>query len=364
MFEAFAGRLAQSLLRQEFQPMQLRTLHDAPGNLLEATFIKLQNGIMYAVAVWRVRDAACAALTAQEAQFAAALATFGAANNCRSAMCFSVAALETPRDDLAARIDMAEDFFGQELYTIMYNADLTEPQLRFNPRQPASTLQMDRILSAALHDAPIALVDPAQQNHAPKVKKEWLVYLMLLLNAVVLTLMEMRGGSTNSEVLRLFGAVAYPFVFTDGEFFRLFTAMFLHIGLMHFVYNALSTYIFGTRVERHFGQVQFLVIYLASGLLGNVAQICYSQNSLAAGASGAVFGLMGATLAMTQITRKRLDGLSFYVMLIFMLVGLAHGFFEPNVGNAAHVGGLVTGYAIGLLFSLYERKQSLKNTEV
>ena len=112
------------------------------------------------------------------------------------------------------------------------------------------------------------------------------------------------GGSTQTDVLVRLGAKVTPLV-AAGEYWRLFTSMFLHIGVAHLFFNGYALLVVGTELERLLGWGRFLAIYLLSGLLGSLASYAFSAN-LSAGASGAIFGLIGALGAFFFLHRERL----------------------------------------------------------
>ena len=341
MFFPFAQRITHILTTQGFHP--------ASDSAMATTFLRQDGGVLYAFALWDIDSLGEAAFAAYESQLQQNLAAQSEQFGLRSVILFSVAACHAPSVQLLARLAEQETFYGQPVYTLSYIASLDDKQLHFDPA--ANMLHADEWLSAALrNDADTSLPAPRANStqHKPVVRHPWLTYAILLVNAIVLALMEFAGGSESISVLLRFGAVEYDAIIIEHEWHRLFTATFIHIGLAHFVYNAMSLFIFGTRVERHFGRVRFLAIYLLSGVIGNAAQLLF-PGAVSAGASGALFGLMGATLALAQITKKTIDGVSFYVILIFMVAGLAYGFVAPNIGNAAHIGGLVSGYLMGIL---------------
>ena len=107
--------------------------------------------------------------------------------------------------------------------------------------------------------------------------------------------MEMFGSSRNPYLLILFGAKYNPLIL-EGEWWRLITPMFLHIGLIHLVMNSFALYYLGTAVERIYGRYRFLFIYLFAGFAGTLASFLFSPDSISAGASGGIFGLFGALL--------------------------------------------------------------------
>lgn len=134
----------------------------------------------------------------------------------------------------------------------------------------------------------------------------------------------------------------------QGEFYRYITAMFLHIGFMHYFSNMLALYIFGTRVERYYGKVWFLAIFFIGGILAGFTSSIFLKTA-AVGASGAIFALMGAVTAYCIKTKRSADGFDLYFLIIFALVGLAFGGLDGRIDNIAHISGFVYGLAIGMI---------------
>jgi rhomboid protease GluP len=156
------------------------------------------------------------------------------------------------------------------------------------------------------------------------------------------------GGSTETEVLVRLGAKVTPLI-AAGEYWRLFTAMFLHIGIMHLFFNGYALLAIGTELERLFGAGRFTTIYLSAGLLGNLASYAFSPH-LAAGASGAIFGLIGALAAFFLLHRERLGtwGRTRLANIGFLIaINLFFGFTQPGIDNLAHLGGLLGGLGLG-----------------
>jgi rhomboid protease GluP len=143
-----------------------------------------------------------------------------------------------------------------------------------------------------------------------------------------------------------------PLAIAQGhQYWRLFTAMFLHAGLLHLALNMYGLYLFGSIIEATYGEVKFLAIYFAAGLMASVASFVFSDpHSVAVGASGAIFGLLGAWVAFNF--RRRGDAFaSANLRWALMLIGinLVLGFSIAGIDNFAHLGGLVTGATAGTL---------------
>jgi membrane associated rhomboid family serine protease len=172
---------------------------------------------------------------------------------------------------------------------------------------------------------------------------------LLGVNLAVFVLELVLGGSMDPGVLVRLGAMV-PVLVAQGEFWRLVTAMFLHVGILHIAFNALGLYLFGSLVESALGSARFIAIYLISGLCASAASFAFSApGTVAAGASGAVFGLLGAWLAF-NLRRRSLSLAQANIQGALMLIGinLALGFLLPGIDNVAHLGGLAAGVVAGL----------------
>lgn len=146
------------------------------------------------------------------------------------------------------------------------------------------------------------------------------------------------------------------------EYWRILTATFLHMDTEHLFNNMILLGFMGAMLEKIIGHLPFTVIYFLSGIGGNVLSLCvkWYQNDWAVslGASGAVFGLDGLLLAIVLILRDRVD-IPLNRVVIMIVLSLYSGFASANVDNAGHVGGLIVGFLISVLFCIVKR---LKHT--
>lgn len=188
-------------------------------------------------------------------------------------------------------------------------------------------------------------------------------YLMLGLLALIFVTAEALGGSTDNKVLLRLGANYRPLV-EQGEVWRLVTANFLHIGSIHLAVNALSLFAVGPTLEKLFGTWKFLAIYVVAGIAGAGASFLFNPDVPSAGASGAIFGLLGAMLILGihhqdaipkhhKKSMRDLAGIMLVINLGFGLVSAAVNHFfgpiVPQIDNFAHLGGLVGGTAMAAL---------------
>lgn len=133
------------------------------------------------------------------------------------------------------------------------------------------------------------------------------------------------------------------------ELYRLVTSVFLHAGLIHLLCNMYSLYIIGPQLESFFGKVKYSIIFIASGIIGNLLSMAFLQdNVVSIGASGAIFGLLGSLLYFGYHYRVYLSGVIKSQIIPLIILNLALGFMIAGINNLAHIGGLVGGILISM----------------
>jgi len=175
----------------------------------------------------------------------------------------------------------------------------------------------------------------------------FLTYALIIINLMIgaATLL---GGDNIFRLAMAFG-VLFPQFVVEGEHYRLFSYMFLHADFVHLINNCFSLYIFGSRVERFYGLSKTLIIYLATGILAGVVSVLFVPFPTI-GASGAVFGLLGAMLALARRSKADIVGLNYPAILVLSGISLGLGFMRPEINNHAHAGGFVAGFVLGMMF--------------
>ncbi len=147
----------------------------------------------------------------------------------------------------------------------------------------------------------------------------------------------------------------------QGEYWRVFTAMFLHSEMNHLFSNMLLVFFLGAMLEKEVGHLFLGVTYLLSGIGGNLLSLMHKVHmgipNPSIGASGAAFGLDGLMLALVLISGRRMTAVSPIQIVGVIGFSLYSGFTTPHIDNAAHVGGLVIGFILGLILSIFIRKQ-------
>lgn len=178
----------------------------------------------------------------------------------------------------------------------------------------------------------------------------FMTYLFLAIQLIVFLLMTLNGGSTNVLTLILFGAKFNPAI-VGGEYWRLLTPIFIHIGFTHLLVNSITLYYLGTQMEIIYGSFRFALIYLLSGLMGNLMSFAFSD-SVSAGASTSLFGLFAAAIVLGRMYPQNYAiqqmARNFTVLIV---LNFAVGFFSSSVDNFGHLGGVIGGILAALFVS-------------
>lgn len=200
-----------------------------------------------------------------------------------------------------------------------------------------------------------------------KRKLPWVTTILVAVNVVIFLLTDLVFFGEQDRI-GYYMALNPVLVTKYGEYWRLITSMFYHFNIEHVLFNMLSLYFVGAMLEPFFGRVRFAILYFASGLLADVATIIYNslivrENAevvFSAGASGAVYGLLGAYVGIMVYFRERLskgDRIRIPLMVLILLFG---NISQEGVGHEAHFGGFIAGALLGLLYCMYLRKRKEK----
>lgn len=180
-------------------------------------------------------------------------------------------------------------------------------------------------------------------------KKPIVTYSLLVINILIFLILVLLGGGIleiNPNLLYKFGALV-NFDAMDRnpiELYRLFTSIFLHAGLFHLLCNMYSLYVIGPQLESFYGKTKFLIIYILSGIIGNLLSIIFLGDSyVSVGASGAIFGLLGSLLYFGYHYRIYLSSVIKSQIIPLILLNLLIGFALAGINNFAHIGGLIGG---------------------
>ena len=169
-------------------------------------------------------------------------------------------------------------------------------------------------------------------------------YILIGINILIFAAETMAGGSRNKDTALRFGVMYTPYL-KRGQWYRMFTSMFLHFGFLHLICNMYSLYNLGPGLEYFLGVPLFLILYVVSGLSGNLlsylVEIRSGRYKLSAGASGAIFGLLGAYLLIAILPGY--GGVSLYGILHVLVINAVYTAANRSINAMAHLGGLIGG---------------------
>ena len=182
-------------------------------------------------------------------------------------------------------------------------------------------------------------------------KKPVVTYIFI---AICIIMFILTRGSTDIDTLLKYGA-NNAYLTKNGDYYRLLSSMFIHIGLLHLLFNMYALYIIGPQVESFYGKFKYFLIYILSGVSGSILSITFSSNTVSAGASGAIFGLMGALLYFGFFYRNYLGSVIKSQIVPIIILNLVIGFSTSGIDNAAHIGGLIGGILTSLALGVTDK---------
>jgi rhomboid protease GluP len=168
--------------------------------------------------------------------------------------------------------------------------------------------------------------------------------IIIVVNLIIFILMSMSGGSTNPITLYSFGALVKEAI-VQGEYWRLVSAIFLHIGVSHLLFNSFSTFLFAPPLERFLGKWKFIIFYVITGTLGNAISLLFmGSQTISAGASTSIYAIFGAFLFMALKRKDLLDHHSSQTIKMILVIGIIYSILIPQINLSAHMGGLIAGF--------------------
>ena len=185
-------------------------------------------------------------------------------------------------------------------------------------------------------------------------KKAPCTVALIVVNVAVFIFLSF-GGMTEDAYYMLQNGAMYLPLLQQGEYYRLITSIFLHFGFSHLVNNMLMLGVMGWQLELVVGKIKFLIIYFAAGIGGNMLSALVEMRTgdfaVSAGASGAIFGIIGALLYIAVRNHGQIGNVSGQGILVMIALTLYYGFTSSGVDNFAHIGGLAVGFVLAVLLS-------------
>lgn len=185
--------------------------------------------------------------------------------------------------------------------------------------------------------------------------------ILVCINIAVFIWMSVSGSTTDIEYMLNHGTMFVPSILEDKEYYRLFTCMFCHFGFSHLAGNMVVLLFLGDNVERALGSLKYIIVYIIAGLIGSLGSFLYAYFYnpviVSAGASGAIFGIIGAMLWIVCMNKGRLEDMTTLRVCVLIAYALFNGATSEEVDNAAHLFGLIGGFVMAVL--LYRKPKEI-----
>ncbi|WP_304509605.1 rhomboid family intramembrane serine protease [Anaerotignum sp.] len=239
-------------------------------------------------------------------------------------------------------------YLDSRIHGVNWRYSLKEKKVFAGEGEPNRLFGIEKLLLSASKGEVAAIpLKPAVRRGKPWV---CIAIFMLCLLSLMYTTLSGNGAST----IRALGLSRSGIL--EGEYYRFLTSMFLHSGILHLVSNSIFLYYFGVRAEYILGRRRFLGVYLISGLCGGIFSII-AHNVLGIGASGAIYGVLGAMLMLTKKNGSQYTGMNYSTMLLLAVTSIGFGFLDIGVDNFAHIGGFIGGILVFLIYGKYDEKK-------
>lgn len=187
------------------------------------------------------------------------------------------------------------------------------------------------------------------------------ISIILIVNIMLFVAMEVTGSSSDNSTLLRFGALYNIHIpgAPQPEPWRFVSAMFLHIGFMHFLMNSFALYIFAAPLERMLGAWRFAVLYLISGIIGSIASyLLHPDSYIGAGASGAIYGLYAAYFYISVFFKEAFGKENTILIRTILIIGVIHSIAVPGVDLYAHAGGFAGGFLVTAFLAMNAKLRS------
>lgn len=189
---------------------------------------------------------------------------------------------------------------------------------------------------------------------------------ILLINIIVFLIMDLSFGWSIYNTFVEQGGISYDTIVKDHQFYRFLSHMFIHADMDHLFGNMIVLFFIGTQVEKRLGRYRYLILYFIGGLVAAITSLGYNRiqdsSTLSIGASGAIFAVVGAMVAIVIFNKREFEEIGIRQLLFFVVISIINGMNAQGIDNAAHVGGLLAGLILGqvLYFDAINKKKGGK----
>lgn len=324
----------KALLVEQFKSHSFQEVKDLQGNVVEGLFLRIENPVVY-VACYYDEETSVTAARKLLFEYSAQLVTQLDAMGCTHLIPLGLFLGGT---DFAAEESVVAD---SRVHPVEWLVDIQTGAVVAGKDAPTKLLGIEKWLQDVARGKEAA--KPLQAKNPQG--KPWVCMSIFAICAIFLGITTFL--SQGDRLIYEFGLSRSGIL--QGEYYRFLSSMFLHSGAMHLLSNSIFLYYFGTHAERFLGWKKFLILYVFAGLWGGIFSVIF-HDVLAIGASGAIYGLLGAMLMLTKRHGATFTGMNYSTMLLLALASMGFGFLDMGVDNFAHVGGFLGGIVVFLLF--------------
>lgn len=358
----YISSVVKNLIAREYRFLGLS---DGGDTISEKTafgvFVKAAPPVLYVANIINGDKISAAAFEAHSENFISKIRQNKENMNCIFTVDINIIAKETVDGDTLSFINSKDYDVTEKNHSIWWAVSLSEKKVINGKNMPDDLDGLLPLLkksfgkSVNMSIAEMEKEEAMREKSLIKTEKATATYIIIAITAIAFVFTKIFGGE---ELWAYILGNDHDRIVLYGEYYRLISCIFIHGGLAHICYNLLSLYIFGTRSEKYLGHINFMILYFGAGLCGSIFSFLFTDG-LSVGASGAVYGAVGAVFALSYIYKKSVGGMSNYFMLLFVVAGLGMGFVDKTVDNFAHIG----GFLFGLIFTAIYLKISSKIKE-
>lgn len=259
--------------------------------------------------------------------------------------------------------NLSSEFFPDDDFVkIIWDIDILAKKIIPRANNPDKIIGLSDKLQSLLNTNGIVIPDISHKDYVIS-PIPILTFGLIIILIIIFALTQ----QNKNDIIIKFATV--PLLLETGEWYRIFTSVFLHSDIQHLLSNILSLYIFGTRLERYMGKRLFIITFIVGSISSSIFSIISDIVSnpittpvYSIGASGAIFALGGAILYFSKIRNIKLDGLDFHFLLMLTLISILIGFSLQNIDNAGHIGGFISGLIVCSIFCNILQKNKISKT--
>ncbi len=363
MYAKISKQLYQELIKRDFAPFAINIQEDLTNDTMTINLIKLTNNIVYVVCLlntFRYTPEMCIG----KVQLDKSNFTQKYPNTDIKFINIFICKENTRSIEYINKIDENILLDYKDIYWVA-STENNKISMYHDKRQPSKLLGIEKILSSVNIEQEekvenIASITAEALYNSP-LRAKFMLFefynLIILINVIVSLYVFLNGGFTEQNLLAN-GAFSYERIVDYHEYYRMFTSLFLHGSFAHLVSNMLTLYIFGRGLETRTSHTNFLGIYFLSGLVANTILLATPSTSIMVGASGCIFGLIGATLVLTAYFNKSIQGLNATNIFTITLINIAVSIMVPEISLSAHIYGLTVGIILGLVYVFDEKRKA------